>query len=88
MAKSIDILEVISILQFSQKHLIFEVNLSKEIKKMIAKQFNETSMCFNLMHFSAQRFKAFCDPIMLCAFICSHALTHYALLVLSPARDP
>ena len=33
MAKSINILEFISILQFSQMHLIFEINISKEIKK-------------------------------------------------------
>ena len=37
MAKSTNILEVISILQFSQMHLIFKINISKEIKKMIAK---------------------------------------------------
>ena len=37
MAKSINILEFISILQFTQMHLIFEINISKEIKKMIAK---------------------------------------------------
>ena len=37
MAKSTNILEFASILQFSQMHLIFEINISKEIKKMIAK---------------------------------------------------
>ena len=37
MAKSTNILEFISILQFSQMHLIFEINVSKEIIKMIAK---------------------------------------------------
>ena len=51
MAKSINILKFISILQFSQMHLIFEINVSKEINKMIAKNFNETFMCFNLVHF-------------------------------------
>ena len=30
-------LEFISILQFSQMHLIFEINVSKDIKMMIAK---------------------------------------------------
>ena len=33
MAKSTNILEFISILQFSQMHLIFKINGSKEIKK-------------------------------------------------------
>ena len=42
MAKSINILEFIGILQFSQIPLIFEINVSKEIKKMIARNFNET----------------------------------------------
>ena len=54
MAKSTNILVFISILQFSQMHLIFEINVSKEIKKWlqkIAKSFNETSMCFNLAYF-------------------------------------
>ena len=55
MAKSTNILEFISILQFSQMHLIFEINVSKEIKKedwkKLQKNFNETSMCFNLVHF-------------------------------------
>ena len=37
MAKSTNMLEFISILQFSQMHLILEINISKEIKKMIAK---------------------------------------------------
>ena len=37
MAKSTNILEFINILQFSQMHLILEINVSKEIKKMIAK---------------------------------------------------
>ena len=37
MAKSTNILEFISIVQFSQMHLIFEINVSKEIKKMITK---------------------------------------------------
>ena len=37
MAKSINILEFISILQFSQMHVIFEIEVSKEIKKMISK---------------------------------------------------
>ena len=36
MAKSTIILEFINILQFSQMHLIFEINIWKEIKKMIA----------------------------------------------------
>ena len=38
MTKSTNILEFISILQVSQMHLILEINISKEIKKMIAKK--------------------------------------------------
>ena len=52
MAKSTNILEFISILQFSQMYLIFEINISKEIKKMIAKdckRLQKTSMCINLV---------------------------------------
>ena len=41
MAKSTNMLEFISILQFSQMHLILEINISKEIKKMIAKNFKK-----------------------------------------------
>ena len=37
-------LEFIGILQFSQTHLIFEINIAKEIEMMIARNFNETSM--------------------------------------------
>ena len=37
MAKSTNVSEFISILQFSQMHLILEINVSKEMKKMIAK---------------------------------------------------
>ena len=40
MAKSTNILKFISILQFSQMHLILEINVSKEIRQMIAKNFN------------------------------------------------
>ena len=50
MAKSTDILEFISILQFSQMHLIFEINISKEIKKMIAQKIAKN---FNVLQFSA-----------------------------------
>ena len=49
MAKSTNILKFISILQFSQMYLIFEINVSKEIKKMIAKDCKKTSMCINLV---------------------------------------
>ena len=52
MAKSTNILKFISILQFSQMYLIFEINVSKEIKKMIAKdckRLQKTSMCINLV---------------------------------------
>ena len=38
MVKFTNILEFISILQFSQMYLILEINFSKEIKKMIAKK--------------------------------------------------
>ena len=42
MAESIIILEFVSILQFSQMHLTFEINFAKEIKNIIAKKnFNE-----------------------------------------------
>ena len=41
MTKSTNILEFISILQFSQMHPIFEINISKEIKKMIAKNYKK-----------------------------------------------
>ena len=51
MAESTNILKFISNLQFSQMHLTFEINVSKEIQKMIAENFRETSMCFNLVHF-------------------------------------
>ena len=50
MAKSTNILEFISILQFSQMHLIFEINVSKEIKKMIAKKIAKN---FNVLRFGA-----------------------------------
>ena len=35
-----------SILQFSQMCLLFEINISKEIKEMIAKNLNEISIWF------------------------------------------
>ena len=41
MAKSTNILEFISVLQFSQMRLILEINVSKEIKKMIAKNYKK-----------------------------------------------
>ena len=44
MAKCTNILEFIGILQFSQTHLRLEIKFSKEIKKMIATNFNETLM--------------------------------------------
>ena len=49
MVKSTNILEFISILQFSQMHLIFKTNVSKEIKKMIAKNCKK----FHVLQFSA-----------------------------------
>ena len=51
MVKSTNTLEFISILQFSQMYLIFEINISKEIEKMIAKKLQKSLMCFNLVHF-------------------------------------
>ena len=45
MAKYTNKLEFIGILQFSQTHLRLEINFSKEIEKMIAKNFLETLMC-------------------------------------------
>ena len=53
MAKSTNILEFISILQFSQMYLIFEINISKEIKKMIAKNCKKLWQNFNVLQFSA-----------------------------------
>ena len=44
MARSTNTLEFISILQFGQMHLIFEINVSKEIKQMIAKNCKKTFM--------------------------------------------
>ena len=66
---NLQILEFISILQFSQMHLTFENNVSKEIKKMIAKNFNVLQFS---EFWSTQRFL---DAIMLFALICTHALT-------------
>ena len=54
MAKSTNILKFITILQFSQMHFIFEINVSKEKNKWLQrlqKNFNETWMCFILVHF-------------------------------------
>ena len=54
MAKSTSILKFISILQFSQMHLIFKIIVSKELNKLLQrlqKNSNETLMCFNLVHF-------------------------------------
>ena len=45
MAKSINILAFIGTLQFNQMHLIFEINIATEIKKMIARNFNEILIC-------------------------------------------
>ena len=39
-SKSTNILENISTLQLSQKHLIFEINVAKEIEILITKKFN------------------------------------------------
>ena len=70
---STNILEFISILQFSQMHLIFEINILKEIKKMIAKNCKN----FNVLQFSALLgvHKGFSITIILFALICIHALT-------------
>ena len=75
MAKSTNVLEFISILQFSQMHLIFEISISKEIKKIIAKSCKKT---LNVLQFSAflGAHKGFLIAIMLFALICAHALTH------------
>ena len=51
MAKSTNILEFISILQFSQMYLIFEISITKEIKKDDCKKLQKTLMCFNLVYF-------------------------------------
>ena len=45
MAKYTSKLEFIGILQFGQTHLRLEINFSKEIEKMIAKNVHETLMC-------------------------------------------
>ena len=39
-SKSTNLLENISTLQLSQKHLIFEINVAKEIEILITKRFN------------------------------------------------
>ena len=84
MAKSTNILKFISILQFNQMYLIFEINVSKEIKKMIAKDCKRLQKNFNVHQFSVyfvsvSIFKASCNhfmiAIMLFALICAHALT-------------
>ena len=48
MAKSTNILEFISILQFSQMYLIFEINVQKKSKDD-CKRLQKTSMCINLV---------------------------------------
>ena len=45
MAKYTNKLEFFVILQLSQTHLRLEINISKEIEKIIAKTFHETLMC-------------------------------------------
>ena len=45
MTKYINILEFIGILQFNQTHHIFEINVAKEIKKIVARNFNKTLIC-------------------------------------------
>ena len=84
MAKSINILEFISILSFSQMHFIFEISSSKEIKKMIVRNFNETLMCSILCIFvSTQRFKSSCNHFLSALLCCSYFL-HSSALMQSP----
>ena len=80
MAKSTNILKFISILQFSQMYLIFEINISKEIKKMIAKDCKNFNVHqFSVYFVSLSIFKASCNhfmiAIMLFVLICAHAFT-------------
>ena len=65
-------------------YLIFEINVSKEIKKMIAKDCKRLQKNFNVHQFSVyfvsvSIFKASCNhfmiAVMLFALICIHALT-------------
>ena len=61
MAKYTSKLEFIGILQFGQTHLRLETNFSKEIKKMIAKNFHETLMCsFECIFSTMIAFKPLC----------------------------
>ena len=79
MAKYTNKLQFIGILQFSQTHLRLEINFSKEIEKMITKNFHETLMCsFNCIFSIMIAFKPLCNhflnAVMLFAIFCNHAI--------------
>ena len=60
-------LKFIDIVQFNQMDLIFKINVTKEIKEMLARNFNETLMCSIWCIFvSAQIFKASCNHLHSC----------------------
>ena len=81
MAKSTNILKFISILHISQMYFILEINVSKEIKKMIAKNCKRLQKHFNVHQFSVcfvsvSIFKAYCNHLYDCNHaVCTHALT-------------
>ena len=84
MAKYINKLQFIGILQFSQTHLGLEIIFSKEITKMITKNLHETLMCSFECIFSIMiAFKPLCNhflsAIMLFAIFCNHAIMQSSL---------
>ena len=89
MTKYTSELEFIGILQFGQKHLILEINFSKEIEKMIAKNFHETLMCsFECIFSTMIAFKPLCNhflsAVMLFAIFCNHPTVFALTLVPVP----
>ena len=74
-AKYTNKLQFIGILQLSQKHLKLEINFSKEIEKMIAKNFHETLICSFKCIFSIMiAFKPLCNHFLSPAIPCNHAI--------------
>ena len=79
MAKYTNKLQFTGILQFSHTHLRLEINFSKEIEKMIGKNFHETLMCsFKCIFFYYDLFKHLCNhflsTVMLFAIFYNHAI--------------
>ena len=77
MSESTNLLENSDILQLSQKHLIFEINIAKEIEILITSKFY---VC-NLV--SRGRYKVFgnnfCERTHLFCNPCAHAFTRSSL---------